>query len=729
MFNLIAANCPDTETGFKNVVAISNDDFNRLGASNPIYITLGEVPFIATAHPLVEKGRVGLNKVQRSYLQVSLGDQLSCSVYKDVGTQFALSSVTVEIDFMLRVKSNESSESFDGKKIVEILLQRFVPQVWSKGQKILLEAFGSNLILTIANLALVAPEEDSDEKDKRDQNPTKGLLTKGTHIQLQPASGSPLKLTNVDRAPSSLLGTNFNFESMGIGGLDKEFAQIFRRAFASRTFPADFVKKLGINHVRGMLLFGPPGTGKTLIARQIGKMLNCRPPKIVTGPEVLNKYVGQSEENIRNLFADAEAEYKEKGDDSQLHIIIMDEIDSICKQRGTGRDGTGVHDTVVNQLLAKIDGVDSLNNILLIGMTNRKDMIDEALLRPGRLEVHVEIGLPDEPGRLQIIKIHTAKARENGKLADDVDLPYLAASTKNFSGAEIEGLVKSATACALTRHINTRDLSKPVETNNLQITQSDFDFALTEVRPAFGVSTESFDQALSGGFIFYGPQMTQLHKDGQLLIKQLISSNKTSVLTVLLHGSRGCGKTAFALKLAQENQFPFIKLISPEKYIGYTELSKIQAIQKVFDDAYRSPLSAIIVDDIEILLEYVPIGPRFSNGVLQCLKVLLKMAPPKGRKLFIFGTTSSRSFLEELQLSDAFTSLLEIPKLVDARAIQNVIMETKLFSDADAKSCAEIVSQMDGGIEIKKLLVLCELAKQDSGLATMEAFKECLRLV
>lgn len=141
---------------------------------------------------------------------------------------------------------------------------------------------------------------------------------------------------------------------MGIGGLDVEFSAIFRRAFASRIFPPALVEKLGVQHVKGILLFGPPGTGKTLIARQIGKMLNAREPKIVNGPEILNKYVGQSEENIRKLFADAEKEYKAKGDDSSLHIIIFDELDAICKQRGSKNDGTGVGDSVVNQLLAKV---------------------------------------------------------------------------------------------------------------------------------------------------------------------------------------------------------------------------------------------------------------------------------------------------------------------------------------------------------------------------------------
>jgi hypothetical protein len=146
-------------------------------------------------------------------------------------------------------------------------------------------------------------------------------------------------------------------------------------------------------------------------------------------------------------------QYKDKGDESGLHIIIFDELDAICKQRGSTNSGTGVGDSIVNQLLSKMDGVDQLNNILIIGMTNRLDMIDEALLRPGRLEVHMEISLPDETGRLQILNIHTAKMKNNGVMDRDVNLPELASLTKNFSGAEIGGLVKSATSFAFNRHV------------------------------------------------------------------------------------------------------------------------------------------------------------------------------------------------------------------------------------------------------------------------------------
>jgi vesicle-fusing ATPase len=129
-------------------------------------------------------------------------------------------------------------------------------------------------------------------------------------------------------------------------------------------------------------------------------VLNVHEPKVVNGPEIFDKFVGGSEENIRKLFADAEIEQQQKGDDSDLHVIIFDEIDAICRKRGSTNSGTGVNESVVNQLLSKIDGVESLTNILIIGMTNRLDMIDEALLRPGRFEIHLEIGLPDEKGRV-----------------------------------------------------------------------------------------------------------------------------------------------------------------------------------------------------------------------------------------------------------------------------------------------------------------------------------------
>ena len=149
----------------------------------------------------------------------------------------------------------------------------------------------------------------------------RGILTPETVITFFKAADSNIRIKASAKRPppNAIIQPNFKFEDMGIGGLDSEFGAIFRRAFASRIFPPGLVEKLGIQHVRGryfanrwlilgILLYGPPGTGKTLMARQIGKMLNAREPKIVNGPEILNKFVGQSEENIRKLFADAEKE-------------------------------------------------------------------------------------------------------------------------------------------------------------------------------------------------------------------------------------------------------------------------------------------------------------------------------------------------------------------------------------------------------------------------------------
>ena len=158
---------------------------------------------------------------------------------------------------------------------------------------------------------------------------------------------------------------------------------------------------------------------------------------------------------MRDLFAPAEKEFSGKGDKSRLHVIIFDEIDAIMKARACSGGATAsvVHDNVVNQLLTKLDGMQSLDNVLVVGITNRRDLLDPAVLRPGRLELQVEVGLPDFRGRRQIFNIHTARARASNLLGDCVDMNALAAMTANYSGAEIKGLVGAAQSHALARYL------------------------------------------------------------------------------------------------------------------------------------------------------------------------------------------------------------------------------------------------------------------------------------
>ncbi|URE27884.1 hypothetical protein MUK42_06018 [Musa troglodytarum] len=500
----------------------------------------------------------------------------------------------------------------------------------------------------------------------------------------------------------------FNLQKLGIGGLSAEFTEIFRRAFASRVFPSHVVSKLGIKHVKGMLLYGPPGTGKTLMARQIGKLLNGREPKIVNGPEVLSKYVGETEKNVRDLFADAENDQRTQGDQSDLHVIIFDEIDAICKSRGSTRDGTGVHDSIVNQLLTKIDGVESLNNVLLIGMTNRKDLLDEALLRPGRLEVHVEINLPDENGRLQILQIHTSKMKENSFLAADVSLQELAARTKNYSGAELEGVVKSAVSFALNRQISMDDLTKPLDEESIKVTMDDFLHALHEIVPAFGASTDDLERC----------RHMHIHERAMLLVEQVKVSQGSPLVTCLLEGPSGSGKTAMAATIGIESDFPFVKIISAETMIGLSEGSKCAQIVKVFEDAYKSQLSIIILDDIERLLEYVAIGPRFSNLISQTLLVLLKRLPPKGKNMLVIGTTSEVGFLESLGICDAFSVTYHVPRL-NREDAKKVLQGLSVFAEDDLDLAVEELND----ISIKKLYMLVEMAAQGSDGKSAEAIR------
>jgi vesicle-fusing ATPase len=314
-----------------------------------------------------------------------------------------------------------------------------------------------------------------------------------------------------------------------------------------------------------------------------------------------------------------------------------------------------------------MDGVEQLNNILVIGMTNRKELIDEALLRPGRFEVHVEIGLADEAGRLQILKIHTKKMVEANFMAPDVDLHYLAEHTKNFSGAELEGLVKSAASFAFYGQVDvTKDqqVAPKKQLATMKVTMEHFKQALQEVKPAFGVEEEELKRYLRGGFIDYGPDFNHLLNSCKTLIEQVRNSPRTPLLSVLLQGASGCGKTALATYLGISSQFPFVKMVSAEDMVGWGEMEKARKMEKIFRDAYKSPLSIIIIDEIERLLEYVSIGPRFSNTMLQTMLVLLKKPPPtEGRKLLLIGTTSAPHLLEQMSFRNAFNVVLEVPQV------------------------------------------------------------------
>lgn len=712
-----AARCPTDELSLTNCAVVSEK-----GPQFEQHVTVRTMPthkyvFTVKTHQSVLPGTIAFSLPQRKWAGLSIGQDVEVTNYKFDKSKQCVGTMTVEIDFLQ--KKSVDSNPYDSDKMASEFIQHFNSQAFTTGQQLVFSFCDKLFGLVIKDIEAMDPsilkaEQPSGKKQKIEI----GLLLGNSQVVFEKSESSSLTLVGKAKtreSRQSIINPDWNFERMGIGGLDKEFSDIFRRAFASRVFPPDIVEQMGCKHVKGILLFGPPGCGKTLMARQIGKMLNAREPKIVNGPEILNKYVGESEANIRKLFADAEEEQKRLGANSGLHIIIFDEIDAICKQRGSMAGSTGVHDTVVNQLLSKIDGVEQLNNILVIGMTNRPDLIDEALMRPGRLEVKMEIGLPDEKGRVQILNIHTSKMRQFNLLATDVDVKELATETKNFSGAELEGLVRAAQSSAMNRHIKASatvevDLEKA---EKLQVHRHDFLASLVnDIKPAFGTNQEDYASYIMNGIIKWGEAVSQVMEDGELLVQQTMNSDRTPLVSVLLEGPPNSGKTALAAKISEDSQFPFIKICSPDNMIGHSEIAKCQAIKKIFDDAYKSQLSCIVVDDIERLLDYVPIGPRFSNLVLQALLVLLKKTPPKGRKLLIIGTTSRKDVLQEMEMLDAFSTTIHIPNISRGEHLVEALELLGSFQENERAAIAKAVKGQGLWIGIKKLLMLIEMAVQ-----------------
>jgi transitional endoplasmic reticulum ATPase len=196
---------------------------------------------------------------------------------------------------------------------------------------------------------------------------------------------------------------------------------------------------MGAKQPKGILLFGPPGTGKTLLAKAVAHETQANFIS-VKGPELLSKWVGESEKGIREVFR--------KARQAAPSIIFFDEIDSITPVRGKSFD-SGVTERMISQFLTELDGLEELKGVVVIAATNRPDMIDPALLRPGRFDKIISIGLPDQAARLEILKIHTRDV----PLAADTDLDELSKKTENFSGADLAVLCHEAVLNAIEEHL------------------------------------------------------------------------------------------------------------------------------------------------------------------------------------------------------------------------------------------------------------------------------------
>jgi transitional endoplasmic reticulum ATPase len=241
-----------------------------------------------------------------------------------------------------------------------------------------------------------------------------------------------------------------------IGGLDQTKERLREMVEWPQEHPERF-DKMGIDVPKGILLYGMPGTGKTLLAKAVASESNSNFISI-KGPEVFSKYVGESEEAVREVF--------KKARQVAPCVLFIDEIDAIAPKRGGSSSDSGVGDRVVNQLLTELDGIESLEGVTVIAATNRPDMIDPAITRPGRIDRNVEVEIPDEEARKKILEVHT----RDMPLADDVDLDELAEKTEDFVGSDIESLCREAAMISLR-----------ADPEDEEVSMDEFEEALDEV--------------------------------------------------------------------------------------------------------------------------------------------------------------------------------------------------------------------------------------------------------
>jgi transitional endoplasmic reticulum ATPase len=499
-----------------------------------------------------------------------------------------------------------------------------------------------------------------------------------------------------------------------IGGLKNEVQKVREMIELPLRHPEIF-DRIGIEAPKGVLLHGPPGTGKTLLAKAVASETNANFYSI-SGPEIMSKFYGESEERLRDVFKEAE--------ENAPSIIFIDEIDSIAPKR---EEVSGdVEKRVVSQLLTLMDGIQSRGKLVVIGATNRPNAIDPALRRPGRFDREIDIGIPDEHGRLDILLIHS----RGMPMTEDVNLESIAKVTHGFVGADLEALSKEAAMRSLRRilpEINLEQPKIPAEIlNKIKITKQDFDEALRDVQPSAMrevlVQRPNVGWEDIGGLQQVKEELTEAIewplKHANLFAEADVQPPKG----ILLYGPPGTGKTMIAKAVAATSEANFISIKGPElisKWVGESE----KGVREVFRKARQAAPCVIFFDELDA------VAPRRGGGsegdahvtervISQMLTELDGLEDLKG--VVVIGATNRPDIIDEALLRPGrFDRLLEVPP-PDKDARKHIFqIHTKkkpLESDVNLDNLVEMTEGMTGA-DIAALV----------NAAAMSAIKEHVR--
>ena len=478
-----------------------------------------------------------------------------------------------------------------------------------------------------------------------------------------------------------------------LGGLKNEVQKIREMVELPMRHPELF-EKIGVDAPKGVLLYGPPGTGKTLLAKAVAGETNAHFISI-SGPEIMGKHYGESEERIRELFNQAE--------ENSPSIVFIDEIDSIAPKRD---EVSGeVEKRIVSQLLTLMDGMKSRGKVVVIAATNRPDSIDPALRRPGRFDREIEIGIPDDEGRYEILSIHT----RGMPLDEKVNLKQISKVTHGFVGADLEVLSKEAAMRSLRKILPEIDLDEEKISSEIlqkiKITEDEFKDALKEVRPSalrevqVQIPNVTWDDV--GGLDNLKEELREAIEWPIKYKEAFDFVDVESPKGVLLHGPPGTGKTLIAKALAKMTESNFISIKGPEllsKWVGESE----KGVREIFRKARQAAPCIIFLDEVDALVPRRGSGDSGTHVTENVVSQILTEIDglEELNNVLIVGATNRLDIVDDALLRPGrFDRIIEVPN-PDIKGREHIFkIHTKnkpLAEDVDIKKLVELTDGFSG---------------------------------
>jgi transitional endoplasmic reticulum ATPase len=535
----------------------------------------------------------------------------------------------------------------------------------------------SELVENLSQLGDASPEEW--EKSFRNQANRTNFTYNSNNQNNRHSSSAPSPDSPPEEKPKY---------DQAIGGLGERMERIRELVELPLQKPEVF-ESLGIKPPTGVLLHGPPGCGKTLIARTLAKIAGVRFFSI-SGPEIINKYYGESEARLRKLFDQAQREAPA--------ILFIDEIDALAPKRD--QSFGDLEKRVVAQLLTLMDGLDDRGQVIIIGATNRPNALDPALRRPGRFDREIEIPVPDQQGRREILEIHTQPM----PLTKGVDLNDMARRTHGFVGADLAALCREAALQALRRVLKKTPVTQ-LDSGSIKVGLPDFAAAFREVEPSAlretVISVPNVKWEEVGGLSAVKSRLIEAVewplRYGHLFAQAGLRPSRG----ILLVGPPGCGKTLLAKALATESQANFVAMKGADlhsKYVGESE----QRLRDIFRKARQAAPCILFFDELDAFLPargMMGLDAAVSERILaQFLVEMDGIEELKG--VLVLGATNRVDRLDEAILRPGrFDEIVKFapPDSMEREEILKIHLKQKPLSDeVDANYLAGLTEGWSG---------------------------------